>query len=57
VQQLRAHSGFECCGTRLDQPQTEVDVAEQLSLVGLRKGRSGTKLRCPADVMEDRSRE
>jgi len=57
VQQLCAHLRLERCGALFDEPQTEVDVAEQLSLGGLRERRAGTKLDRAPDVVQTRRRE
>jgi uncharacterized protein (DUF1015 family) len=50
MQQLRPHRRIERRGVRFDEAQPEVDVAEQLPLLGLREVRSGTELRRAADV-------
>ncbi len=55
MEEFRAHSGLERCGARFDESQAEVNVAEQLSFVGLRKGGSGAKLGRSPDVVQDRS--
>jgi hypothetical protein len=53
VQELRPLRGGEPFGTLLDQPQPEVHMPEQPSLVGEREPRAGAELECAADVVQD----
>src|SRR5207253_9330998 len=57
VQQFGAHLCLEGCGPALDQPQAEVDVAEQPTFGDLPKCRSRPELDGTADVVEERGRD
>jgi hypothetical protein len=57
VKQLRLRLRVERLGTLLDQPEPEVDVAEQPALRGLAETGAGAELRGAADVVEQRGGE
>ena len=57
VQKLGPNISFEGRRPVLDQPQAEVDVAEQAALVGLPEARRRTELAGSAEVVQQRGRQ
>src|SRR2546421_11689782 len=57
VQELRERVGLEAAGAVLDQPQAEVNVAEETPLRRLGERRGAPELEGPAYVVHDRGRE
>ena len=57
MQQLGAHGHIQSVGALLDEPQPEVDVTEQPTLVGRPERRPAPELAHPPDVVEQRGGE
>ena len=57
VEQLGAHGRLELGGAFLDQPEPEMDVAEQAPFLGLAEARPGLELARAADVVQERGGE
>ena len=57
MQQLGAHLRVERLGPLLDEPQAEVDVAEQAALLGRPEGRAAAQLADAPDVVQQRRGE
>ena len=57
VQELGLHLEVEALCPVLDQPQPEMDVSEEATLLGLRKRGTWAKLARAADVVQERSGE
>ena len=57
VEELRAHVGLERSCASLDDPEPEVDVPEQSSLLRLREERRAADLEHAADVVDERGGE
>ena len=55
VDDLREHGSLEPAGMRLDQPNAELDVAEQASLLGRPERGTAAELQRPAGVVEQGS--
>ncbi len=56
VDELGERVAVELGRPRLDQPDPELDVAQESALLGRSKGRRTAELECPADVVEQRRR-
>ena len=57
VQELAPDVGVELACPLLDQPQAEVNVAEQTTLLGLAKRRSAAQLARSPDIVQQRRRQ
>ena len=57
MQQLGAHVRVERLGPLLDEPQAEMDVAEQPALLGRPEGRAAPELADASDVVQERRGE